>query len=84
MIKKMIYGVLLTAALAITGVMAGVMKTTERDLSEVQLENLDALTNSGEGFVMICGATQGTCWIYSYYEKRCIFSGWLKDYCVNM
>lgn len=79
----MIFGGLAIAALAINGFVFANMQSAERKLSDAQIENLDALTD-GEGFIMICGAKEGTCWDWDSNKRDCVFTGYLADYCIRM
>lgn len=81
--KRMIFGGLAVAALAVNGFVFANKQSAESELTEAQLENIDALSD-GEGFIMICGAKEGTCWKWNSAKRDCAFSGYLKDYCIRM
>lgn len=79
----MIFGGLAIAALAIDGFVFANMQSAERKLSDAQIENLDALTD-GKGFIMICGAKEGTCWDWDSNKRDRVFTGYLKNYYIKI
>lgn len=69
------------AAMTILG-LAGVRNERQANLpSQTQLDTIDALSVMENGFVLICGAKEGTCWEVDR-EDGCKFSGYIYDYCI--
>ncbi|MDR1221454.1 MAG: NVEALA domain-containing protein [Tannerella sp.] len=88
--KKKIFG--FSAALVITAMAVFNMKVNlqNKDLTDIALDNVEALAYELDEVVITCGQYTGQCWrieefpLYAWIgDITCYFSGSMNDFCLN-